>query len=404
MVELERSDERRTGAATVAGATHAVAEVPSRLREAGQASFCITRAAIAGLLRANATADEIVVFLILARFTDESGMFSSAGHSALNRYTGANKRRGGRLDRALQRLTEIRGINPHTGEELEPILYTRNRWIATYGPDLPDGPTERGQILHVLSDFEESVAERVWIGAQLVDGIGTFSRPLKTLRQGGDVAARLLLALYEVHDPHTWLGIDPFRGLWQAFEEVDNAVLLPGGAQLLRFERGERRAHRITEIAGSDCGAFFDAWDFLEAAGFIYECITVLDRAPVDGARAGLRGSLIAPDAEPMYELDVRSARALPPEAKERLALLTARLAAAEGVPVYGHDGEFNLTYAAVVARGQAVSVAGIYRLRFRVANPRNGWISGGWAGYFERQREARATLERVANRVGVAL
>ena len=33
--------------------------------------------------------------------------------------------------------------------------------------------------------------------------------------------------------------------------------------------------------------------------------------------------------------------------------------------------------------------IAGIYRLRFRVANPKNAGVKGAWAGIHQRNREA---------------
>ena len=77
---------------------------PSR----GPGSFCIPRAALNALLDSGATAYEVCAYLTLARFTDESGRYSTASISAVNRYTGANKTKGGPVDRALERLKTIR--------------------------------------------------------------------------------------------------------------------------------------------------------------------------------------------------------------------------------------------------------------------------------------------------------
>lgn len=63
----------------------------------GPGSFCVPRIVIDALIEAQASAYEICTYLVLARFTDGSGQFSSASISAVNRYTGANKTKGGRL-------------------------------------------------------------------------------------------------------------------------------------------------------------------------------------------------------------------------------------------------------------------------------------------------------------------
>jgi hypothetical protein len=370
-------------------------------KKKGNASFCVPRAAIAGLLAAQATADEIAVYLILARFTDETGVFTPAGHSAMNRYTGGNKCRGGRLDSALERLTEIPGLCPHSGSLLEPIVHGANGWSMAAGIQLPHGPTERGRIQYVLPDFDEPISERVWIGAQLVDGIGTFQRPLRTLRQGGDAAARLLLQLYGLNDLHAWIGIDPVDGLRVRYDRVGEVERLPGSSELHVFERDRLVAPMARDLPRAHWPSFSRSVDFLESSGFIYECVSVVDR---DDSRADTKKGTdaLADDAEPVYELDQRSARGLPPEGTKRLSGFTARIAASQGHYDFDYDGNRDGIYAAIVPCGQPTNVIGVYRLRFRVANSRNGWVSGAWAGYFQRQDEARASFEQEASRCGI--
>ena len=74
----------------------------------GPSSFCIPRSALDALLDAKATAYEICAYVVLAKFTDESGRYSTASITAVNTYTGANKTKGGPVDRAIERLKTIR--------------------------------------------------------------------------------------------------------------------------------------------------------------------------------------------------------------------------------------------------------------------------------------------------------
>lgn len=74
----------------------------------GPGSFCVPRAAVEALLDAKATAYEICAYLVLAKYTDESGRYSPASISAMNKATGANKVKGGPVDRAIERLKQIR--------------------------------------------------------------------------------------------------------------------------------------------------------------------------------------------------------------------------------------------------------------------------------------------------------
>ena len=64
----------------------------------GPGSFCIPRAALNALLDNKATVHEICAYLVLARFTDDSGCYSTASIHAVNRYTGGNKTKGGSVD------------------------------------------------------------------------------------------------------------------------------------------------------------------------------------------------------------------------------------------------------------------------------------------------------------------
>ena len=84
------------------------AKQESQTAATGPGSFCVPRAAIEALLASKATAYEVCAYLVLARFTDESGRYSSASISAVNTYTGANKTKGGPVDKAIQRLKTIR--------------------------------------------------------------------------------------------------------------------------------------------------------------------------------------------------------------------------------------------------------------------------------------------------------
>lgn len=377
----------------------------------GSASFCIPRAAIDALMRAQAGALEICAYLTLARFTDATGCYTPASVKAVSVRTGTSKKL---VEAALARLTTIRVqkiSRVHNGrsgksagwieqaEDRGPILVGREAWIGAH-PDqaLPDGPTERGQVRYVLPDFAEPAEDRVWIGAGLVDGFKTFERPLFSLKNAGPVAARLLLELYALNDMETWGGIDPTRGPWQRYEpapEEKGGISLPGGARLLRTSRAGPVTKIDKNVSGGDDQAYWDALKALEAIGLIYEATTVLNRNPRPGKFAsGQAFGDIPDDAEPLYELDARSRHGFKPAGEEGLAGLTARTAGEFGRPVTAKgefitdaDGEvvhvgashFDGTYAAIVPAGSGVMVAGIYRLRFRVANAKNAGVRDAW-------------------------
>jgi hypothetical protein len=383
----------------------------------GPGSFCIPHAALDALIEAKASAYEICAYLVLARFTDETGCYSPASISAINGYTGANKTKGGPVDRALQRLKTIHAkrktlvSNGRSGkshamiecaEDLGPILFDRATWDSKNEAPLPDGPTERGKILHVLPDFGEPLDERVWFGGNLVTGIGGMDRPLKHLKNAGEVAASLLLLLYAANDMETWGGVRPIgaaRGPWKHYVPVDRDIDLNAGARLIRAKDSGHVApsHQMTTVAGQDNERYWQALNALESVGLIYEVVLVLNRNAKKSRFANQEEfSDIAEDAEPYYELDCRTRHGYKPLGEEGIAGATARTAGDRGYSVATEGGHFDGTYAAIVPRGYGAMVAGIYRLRFRVSNPKNAGVRNAWARIYQNNREALEFVNRV--------
>ena len=401
------------------------------------ASFFIPRAALEALLDANATAYEICAYLVLARFTDASGRYSTASLAAINRYTNANKVRGGPVDKAINRLLMIRATrakqvsNGKSGkqhawieqrEDLGPILVNRETWLTQGGEPLPDGPSDRSKVRYVLPDFGELVDEQIWFGANLVDGYQSFKLPLRTVKHAGNVAARLLLALYAANDMDMWGGVRPVgarHGPWQRYETADKNEI-HGHAWLIRAKRSGPVAGIDRRISGGDEKAYWHALEALVSSGLIYEVVMVLNRDPVEArfAISGEKYGAIPDDAEPYYELDTRSKHGYKPAGEEGIGGATARTAGELGYPVteagsvdwdregnyagYTSSARFNGTYAAIVPAGYQVMIAGIYRLRSRVANPKNAGVKGAWARIRENNRIAFELVQAVRTANGL--
>ena len=308
-------------------------------KPAGAGSFCIPRAAFNALLDANATVYEICAYLVLARFTGECGRYSTASIHAVNNYTGANKTKGGTVDRAINRLKTIRAkgattLVPNGGRgknhamieqanDLGPIVFDRETWNReTLGRlPLPDGPTERGKVLHVLPDFGEPPADRIWFGNNLVSGIGGIDKPLKKLKDAGDVAARLLLAMYAANDMETWGGVRPIgsgSGPWKHYEPVSKDLTLRGGVRLIRSKDGGTvSGGSFSRTWGAPTsgdywkqhteagGPVWRALEALESTGLVYEVVLVLNRNAIKEkfSSSGAEYGAIPDDAEPFYEL-----------------------------------------------------------------------------------------------------
>ena len=380
----------------------------------GSASFCIPKAAINALLDAGASALDVCTYLTLARATDATGMFSTAGPTAVRRAINANMDRVRKSLIRLQSIRAVRTVSVPKGRsgksaatvketiDLGPILMSREDFLKA-NPEavLPDGPHDRAKVLFVLPFFGEDIAERVWIGSGLVGGVREFAQPLKALYHAGDAAARLLLTLYEANDMEVWGGVRPVghgRGPWCYFasKDKDAPINLSGGARLLRAEIGQSAANIDARVSGGDADEYWQALSALESTGLIYQMVMVLNRNPIPGKFAsGEEYERIPDDAEPYYELDCLSQHGYKPAGEEGLGGATARTAGELRHPVTRSDGTF-WGYAAIVPRGYGTMIAGIYRLRFRVANPKNASVRDAWTRIRQGNRDALDFVNRV--------
>lgn len=365
----------------------------------GAASFCVPRTALRTLIAREACVYEVIAYLILARFTDETGRYSSASASAIRRYSGSNQAKGGPIDRALDQLLTI----APKGQPKLPILWRREDWLKHHADELPDGPTTRGIIRYVLPDFDEEIEDRVWFGAGLVDGYGGFQYPLRRLKQCGNIASRLLLAQYMGLDIGAWGGVNPHAdyALWQSYSQACKPVDLLDGVTLIRWKRQSLVASQSKAIqgAGAQIEAYWQAAKALEAAGFLYEVVVLLDRAAVEAVfKSGENYFKPHDDAEPVCELDMRGYHGYKPKGEQGVGGFTAKTAGDLGHGV-ATDGEFNGTYAAFLAPGMTGMIIGIYRLRFRPVNPHNRNVSTSWWRINYGNREQLRLIQHVRKR-----
>jgi len=158
----------------------------------GSGSFWISETALQALIRNRATATQICTYLVLSKHTDAGGKLSTCGVKAVKKKIGIGD---GSAKRALAALVDMRGP---TGPATKSVLvYQPDRWAKVMKEEMPERPTPRSQVRWVLNDFKSGPESRIWFGNSLVSGHGEFTLPLRRLKQCGDVAARLLLLLYQ---------------------------------------------------------------------------------------------------------------------------------------------------------------------------------------------------------------
>ena len=95
-------------------------------------------------------------------------------------------------------------------------------------------------------------------------------------------------------------------------------------------------------------------------------------------------------DAEPLYELGARCEHGHAPDGEHGLGAITANTAGHLKRPVGTN------AYAAIVRRGQGAMIVGIYRPRFRVANPKNDGVIRTWSRIRENNAEAVEFIQAI--------
>jgi hypothetical protein len=356
-------------------------------------SFWIKKKAIDVLIRNQATATQICAYLVLARFTDAEGKFSTSSFKAIKKAIGI----GDRLARSAVDTLLKMGLSEGTKSKL---LYHPDKWQSLTGEDIPERPTKIAQVRWVLNDFKDKGGDRIWFSNNLVDGYKRFTQPLKRLKRCRDVAARLLLLLYEQHDMEQYGGVKPYLNfyrkykmskisrivrnfdLWHAKRENDTtyesmASKAVKGKQILFFWENEEYKQ-----------SFWDAAASLDSNGFIYEVATVMDDK-VDNE-----------EAQPIYILDTKSKYGYKPQGEDGLGGDTARLSGEMGYPVADSTGRLYGKYAVIVPAGITPYVAGIYRIRFRVTNPKNYTVRSSWVRIHEGQKEASEWIAEVSKKI----
>lgn len=390
-------------------------------------SFAVPHAAIKALLDARADAVTIGAYLKLAAHTEGTGQFSSASVTAIQNAVGGGKDRFNRKRAAdaIANLCTIRApiqaaettpaVTPTPTIPVlkgkrkqrsipttdstpalptQPLVYTREAWLEERGGELPDGPIERGRIRHVLPTFGEPLDKRVWFGSGLVFGDGEdgiFANPLQQLKNCGNVAARLLLALYAGQDLDRWYGIPPHGFSWNSYKLQETIY---GQYRVLRGESnsivGDHDLFDRVDSGRMNNDACFTAIKALLSAGFVYEMVALLNRNPIPAKFSnGNPYGNIPNDAEILCDLGSPSQfEPVQPEIEQGLGVDYLDTVKAL------HWEEHPYDYLAIVPTGSQAMIAGLYRLRFRVTNHDNAFIEVA-----ERTRlDANATALKMLN------
>lgn len=359
----------------------------------GAGSFCVPRAAITALLSDQADAATIGAYLTLACFTDESGMYTTASAHAIRKYLGVN------LDRAKRMLAQLQAPrwNFPKGQKAsyKSLIQTREEWKRTHPKaELVDGPVARSKVLYVLPTFDEEATDRLWFSSHIVMGFDSFKLPLKRLKDAGDIAARVLLDLYMHTDMETYGGVNPHAGPYVTYSVGKDKAM--DGWRIIHGEKSSPvgKTQNFQATLGADSAKpndpYFAALKTLEREGFFYEAVIVMNRnADRQKLSGGLEYDLIPEDADPLYQLRTNNKHGFALAGEVGLANVTAKTSGDLGHAVTDESGQFIGKYAAIVPAGYGAMIAGIYRPRFRPANPKNAGVTATWAAIYENDKKA---------------
>jgi len=375
----------------------------------GKGSFWISKQSIEILIDAKATALEIAAYLVMAKHTDEGGMFSTSGIKAIHTATGVSHPV---IQRAVDRLSQM----AVSGKVKEPaLIYKADEWQTLTKTVLPPAPFERAEVRYVVNDYKAKPEDKVWISNELVTGYGKFTQPLKKLKMCGDAAARYLLIGYRESNLEQYGGVNPkaFHCQYEMskVKELNGYDIWHGEAQgnvgsgdwakaagfqnkldvINNMKQGKDKDEAKSKAISEASDVFHKAIKALDNAGLIYQMVSVMDREAGNA------------EAQVIYELDAKSKHGYKPAGEEGLGGETARLSNIYGNPVTDSMGRFYGRYAAIVPAGEP-HIVGIYRLRFRVSNSKNHGVATAWARIYQGQREAKEWLNDLSEKAEKAM
>jgi len=345
-------------------------------RKKGTGSFSIPVEAVSILLEQKATAWQIGAYLALARFSDAENKHSTASLKAIYAATGAANNKNGTADRIMSQLLIMQSEKTEI-YRLPSLLYRPDQWLENSEEEIPVIPHALHKVQFVLNDFD--CDERVWFPNTLVDGVGKFTQPLKTLKQLGDIAARLLLLMYANNNMVEFGGLPPFGNVYQSYKRsyqnttCDFAFWTAESSNKMLFRQYWEQILGLTNLStdendkSDELKPLWNALDSLLNRGFIEEIITVMDRHPDDQ------------DSRPIYILSTRSKHGKADTTFDALAKNDYLMEKATGISSSDSMGRFSNSFPVIVRTGIEPHIAGIYRLRFRINNQRNIGVTQSW-------------------------
>ena len=344
----------------------------------GSGSFCIPIRAIDLISREGIDSRVIGAYLVIAMFTAEDCVSSSASIQALEKYLKCGKTAAERYVAELVQIGVMVDLRSGLGDQKAKRAAVRFKihdfdeaieeraWFDRSLVEFKDSKTSLSRIFKLCEERVECIQMLLWMHAHLPVGATTVQHPLPTLSEPG------VFVRYQWDEDHT-----------RQFESHTIKVACHPSFSLEDCDLVMLYGHLRLE----------KAVDTLLRHGYLYEVIMVWDQPLVtypDPRRSGL---YIAAGSQPLYQLYARKCGGKVSDDEVGVSHLTLKAAAQADMQLFDHEGVIENKFAVISKIGRPVGVAGVYRLSHRVKNPKNLGVKDAWASLMDSEYDYRKWL-----------
>lgn len=335
-------------------------------KKGGVATFCVPKKAIRKLHSAGVPMESLCTYLIIAAYTDQTGTLSTAGATAVQARLGFRK---------------------DTIETFIGPLVTAGVLIDLRPPE-GERSSKRQEARFTVPHFDEPLHQRIWFGRSLVDVIAvngeTQRCPISRLYDLPEVCFYLLVEMHLLQD-HSWTGIRPpqpkakFSGIFVRYRLDDDQTIKNASHRVEIVTDPELCIEGLDVVKRFGYESVLESLEELRIRGFVYEVIMVFNRE-LSGLTDDSKETYLHRNAKPIYQLHGRGQKWLPPDELGVSHLTLATSKGESGPMPFSEEGTLENSFVVVSSPAIRVGVAGVFRLRHRVRNPKAPGLAPPWA------------------------
>ncbi|MDP2261995.1 MAG: hypothetical protein Q8K24_02440 [Hydrogenophaga sp.] len=321
--------------------------------------------------------------MIIAAHTNADGTFSTAGLGIVR------KRLGCRESKA---------------EELI-VMLTKLGLIVDLRPPKSQRTAERDQRRFEVRTFGEELSDRVWFSQSLMsESDGTLKRArityLNDMRQECVYAFLMLHSLQQ----DEWVSVSPplpaegQSGVFRRFEPVEEGVVVKGDHFVQLVERGDLIVFGF-EAFTKKYGSSLLCWaiEQLKLHGFLYEVVMAYNRPLQYLGEIAKPGYFLDPEARPIFHVHGGGVKSGLPAEELGVSHLALKMSKWVDLQVFEYECPDKERFVVVGRTAMQIGVAGCFRLRYRVKNPKNRGVGWSWAELMQSENNYRDWLKKIS-------